>query len=223
MNKIVSSVCSLLFLLLWGSCAVDNYDEPDCQVHGQIVYNGQPLGLKGTGATVRIELWQSGFGKEKPQDTMVGQDGSFSTYVYSGRCRIVAKDGIGPWESRHDTVYVDVTGNVKVDYEVIPYFTLSDVSYALNPDSVLTADFDITQVSEKAQIGSIGIVVNKTRFVDLMSNVKSVSIPGRVGRVSLSVDLKDTMKKERFLFARVFVKNAGVDEALYSVDVHQLK
>lgn len=222
MNKIVSWMC-LISMMFGVSCTVDNYDEPDCQVHGRIVYNGQPLGLKGTGATVRIELWQSGFGKEMPQDIMVGQDGSFSTYVYGGRCRLVAKNGIGPWESRHDTVYVDVNGSVQVDYEVIPYFMISEVDYTLTPDSILTANFDVIQVSQEAQIASIGIIVNKTRFVDLMSNIQSVSLPGYVGSVNLTIDLKDAMKKEKFLFTRVFVKNAGVDEALYSADVHQLK
>ena len=154
---------------------------------------------------------------------MVGQDGFFSTYVYPGQCRIVAKDGNGPWENRHDTLIVDVNRNLETDYEVVPYYTISDVNYTVSPDSILTAQFTVTQVSENANIGTMGVLVNKTQFVDLTSNVKSTSSPGQTGKISLSMDIKNALKNERYLFARIFVKNADVDEALYTVDIHQLK
>ncbi len=215
---IVSAVLSM-------SCSVDNYDAPDCHISGRIVYEGEPLGVKGTESSVSMELWERGYGKETPQIIHVGQDGMFSTYVYGDNpVRIVAKDGIGPWENRHDTVYIDkVNGDMVVDYPVVPYFLIKNVKYTLNEDSVLMADFTVEQVSEKAKIASAGIVVNKTKFVDLTINLKSAGVSGKVGDISVSVDLKDAMKQQRYLFARVYVKNQDVDQALYSVESYQVK
>lgn len=223
MKKLKYIFGGVLMALVMGSCAVDNYEEPSCHVYGHITYKGERLGLKNTGQTMTIELWQSGFGLEAAQVVGVKQDGMFSTYVYPGHCRLVAKNGLGPWESRHDTVHVDVKGDTEVNYEVVPYYTISDVKYSLGKDSVLTATFNVTKVSSSAQPGTVGLLVNKTRFVDLQASIKSTGVPGTTGKVTLTLDLKDKLKSEHYLFARVYVKPGGVDEALYSVDPYQVK
>lgn len=212
---------------IFSACGVDNYDEPDHWIKGHIVYDGKPLGLRGTNQSVSIELWERGYGKEAAQVVFVGQDGSFSTATYGKySVRLVAKDNLGPWENRHDTVYIDnVQKTTTVDYPVVPYFTISDESYEVSPDSIITAKFTVTQVSENAQVGTMGLIVNKTRFVDLSNNcnLKGTGGASRTGEVTLTLDIKDVMKSQKFLFARVYVKPGGCDEAVYSVEPFRIK
>lgn len=226
MKKILLILAAATSLLpLATSCEVDNVDAPACQISGYIVYDGQPLGLMGTNNAMKIELWERGYGLEAAQTVFVGQDGKFSTYVYGKYpVRIVAQDGLGPWENRHDTVYIDhVNGNMTVNYPVVPYFMIEDLNYSLSADSVLTATFTVEQISENANLEQIGLYVNSTRFVDRQTYVASTTAPGNVGAVTLTLDLKNELKNQRFLFARVCIKNRNVDQAVYSQEPYQLK
>ena len=106
-NSILFILGTLLFMC---SCGTDNYDAPDCRISGRIVYEGEPLGLRGSGTIesgLTIELWEHGYGRDAAQIVNVAQNGSFTTDVYGNYpCKIVAKDGMGPWENRHDTVFI---------------------------------------------------------------------------------------------------------------------
>ncbi|MBQ9217940.1 MAG: DUF3823 domain-containing protein [Muribaculaceae bacterium] len=223
MKKYRMMIVALLAALLAG-CAIDNMDEPASHVHGRIVYQGQPLGVRSTGGAVKLEIWQGQFGAEAAMDVYVAQDGTFSAMIYDGPCRLVAKDGVGPWENRHDTIYFDMKGSIELDYPVTPYFTISDEHYSLAPDSVLTATFRVNRVSDEAVMQACGLIVNRTRFVDMTSSDGSVA--GQVdaqGVVTAKFDLKQLMREQKFLFARVYVKIRDVEEALYSVESYQVK
>ncbi len=223
MKKYRMMIVALLAALLAG-CAIDNMDEPTSHVHGRIVYQGQPLGVRSTGGAVKLEIWQGQFGAEAAMDVYVAQDGTFSAMIYDGPCRLVAKDGVGPWENRHDTIYFDMKGSIELDYPVTPYFTISDEHYSLAPDSVLTATFRVNRVSDEAVMQACGLIVNRTRFVDMTSSDGSVA--GQVdaqGVVTAKFDLKQLMREQKFLFARVYVKIRDVEEALYSVEPYQVK
>ena len=89
----------------------------------------------------------------------------------------------------------------------------------------MTAKFTVTQVSDLAIPGQMGLLVNSTRFVDLSPNcnVKSVGKNTTTGEVTLTLDVKEEMKSRRFLFARVYVKPGGSDEAVYSVEPYRFK
>lgn len=223
MKKYRLMIVALLMTMLAG-CAIDNMDEPSSHVHGRIVYQGNPIGVRSTGGAVKLEIWQGQFGAEAAMDVYVAQDGSFSAMIYDGPCRLVAKDGVGPWENRHDTIHFDVKGNVELDYPVVPYFTISDEQYSLSPDSVLTATFRVERVSQTAAVQACGLIVNRTRFVDMTSSDGSVAgIQDGEGNVTATFDLKTLMREQKFLFARVYVKIRDVEEAIYSVEPYQVK
>lgn len=230
MKKLLyAAFAGVALMTVASGCQIDNYDEPDHWIKGHIVYDGKPLGLRGTNRSVSIELWERGYGKEAAQVVYVGQDGSFSTATYGKfAVRLVAKDGLGPWETRtgQDTVFIDkVDKNMVVDYPVIPYFTISDETYELSADSVLTAKFVVAQISSQAEPGTMGLLVNKTQFVDLSGscNIKNVSGETKTGEVTFKLDVKDVMKANRYLFARVYVKAGNSDEAVYSVNPYRVK
>lgn len=211
-------------MVVLAGCAIDNMDEPQSHVSGRIVYQGTPIGVRATGGAVRLEIWQSQFGAEAAMDVYVTQDGSFSAMIYDGPCRLVAKDGVGPWKNSHDTVYFDMKGKVELEYPVTPYFTISDEQYALSPDSVLTATFRVEKVVDEAAMQACGLIVNRTQFVDMTSSDGSVAgVVDADGVVTATFDLKQLMREQRFLFARVYVKIRDVEEAIYSVKPFQVK
>ena len=46
---------------------------------------------------------------------------------------------------------------------------------------------------------------------------------GADGMVTATFDLKQLMREQKFLFARVYVKIKDVEEAIYSVNPYQVK
>ena len=203
------------------SCQEDNMEAPACHVSGRMVYNGQPLGVKGTNGAMNIELWQAGFGKESAQNMHLDQSGRFSTYVYEGKCRIITKKGVGPWQDS-DTLRVDVRGNVELDYEVIPYFFIENLSYEVD-GNIVTADFDVRQIVDDAVLGNVGMVLGSGTFVDTQINLANiVGVPDAAGHVCISCDLEPYADKVA-LFARVYVSTRNVAEALYSPESYRIR
>lgn len=220
----------ILFISIVGmsSCEVDNMDAPDCHIHGVMTYHGMPIGIRATGtgnlsnSSVSLELWQSGFGKETAQNVNVAQDGSFSTYIYSGEFRLVTKPGVGPWEKADTVRFTAKGGEMEINYEVVPYFTISDVNYQYNAtDSTLNATFNITKIVEDANIKSVGLLVNNTLFVDLSYNKSSITNTGNPGEVILTLNCKSLVDCKS-LFARVFVRSDKSNEAVYSLEPYQV-
>lgn len=214
-------LCAAAMALVTASCETDNMEAPNCHVAGRICYNGNPIGVRGSGqgnqtdGSVQIELWQAGFGKETALNVNVAQDGTFSTYIYPGEVRLVTKAGVGPWSSA-DTLRLTVKGNTSIDYEVTPYFTISDVSYAYSAaDSTLTAKFHVTKVDEEATVKSLGLIVNNTQFVDLAYNKATATASSQGGDVELSLDCR-RLSSCRSLYARVFVRSDKSNDAVYS-------
>lgn len=214
-------------ILLQSSCETDNMDAPSCHIIGKMCYQGNAIGVRGSGqgdqtnASVQLELWQAGFGKETALNVNVTQDGTFSTYIYPGEIRLITKSGVGPWENA-DTLRATVKGNMTIDYEVKPYFTISNVNYAYNAkDSILSASFHVEKIANSAIVKSLGILVNNTQFVDL-SHSKSSSIgSGQIGDVSFSLDCK-SLSDCKCLFARVYVKSDMSNDAVYSITPYRI-
>ncbi|MGN1246001.1 MAG: DUF3823 domain-containing protein [Muribaculaceae bacterium] len=207
--------------LVLGSCEADNMKAPYCHITGKMCYEGNAIGVRGSGSnqltpTVEIEVWEAGFGKEAALNVNVKQDGTFSTYVYPGEKRIITKKGVGPWQQA-DTLRIKVDGDVNVDYEVKPYFTISNVNYSFNDtDSTLTATFHIEQVDDEAELKSVGLLVNNTQFVDMVNYKVSKTSGATPGEVSLTVELAGLKAKYPAMYARVFVKSDKSSYECYS-------
>ncbi|MEN6452829.1 MAG: DUF3823 domain-containing protein, partial [Prolixibacteraceae bacterium] len=142
-------------------CGLDNYDAPRSVLTGKVVYNGQNIGVKGTGSTVQLELWQPGYDLYTAIPVYVTQDGSFQTEIFDGDYKLVAKSGTGPWVSSQDTVEVTVKGATTCEYPVMPFYTISNENFSLN-GSILTATFSVTGVAATQQLERAILVVNKT-------------------------------------------------------------
>ena len=85
----------LLGVCMW-SCGKDNYQAPESTLTGTVVYQGEPVGVRGSNQSVRLQLWQDGFQTREPIDVYVAQDGSFSAALFDGQYKLITVPGSGP-------------------------------------------------------------------------------------------------------------------------------
>lgn len=213
------NIALLSAIVAVSSCGLDNYDAPESKVFGRVVYNGQPIGVRGTGEAVQLQLYQDGYELRNPVPVYVTQDGTFEAKLFDGEYKLVTRDNNGPWVNSRDTTVFTVRGAANVDVPVTPLFTLSNVSLSLSGSNV-NAAFQIDQVTAGWEIDYTMILVGRTLFVDDVSYTARRDIQGLETGVSLSemLDLSDNndFKKGEPLFARVGVRAAGKDQAVYS-------
>lgn len=207
-----------LGLLGAGGCGLDNYAEPESKLTGQITYNGDPLGVRGTGEAVQLQLYQDGYELRAPIPVYVKQDGSFEALLFDGAYKLVTRDNNGPWVNDRDTTLVTVKGRTEVTLEVTPYFTLSDVTLALEGETV-DASFAINQIVDGANIEYAMLLVNKTAFVDDITYGGRIDLEeataGTVTEMSLDLAAANIQPGQP-VFARVGVRPVGADQAIYS-------
>ncbi|WP_236976162.1 DUF3823 domain-containing protein [Membranihabitans maritimus] len=202
------------------SCGLDNYDEPGSQLFGQITYEGESIGLRGTGEAVQLQLYQDGYELDAPIPVFVKQDGSFEATLFDGEYKLVTRDQNGPWVNDRDTMLVTVNGSAEVNLEVTPYFMLSEVDISLEGKNEVTATFTIDQIAEVANAEYAMVLLGKTAFVDDVVYIgrQDLSAPQVGNELELSMDVSGIAEVEAngALFARVGVRPVGADQAIYS-------
>lgn len=206
-------------LLAAAGCGLDNYAEPESKLFGQVTYNGEPLGLRGTGEAVQLQLYQDGYELRAPIPVFVNQDGSFEATLFDGQYKLVTRDNNGPWVNNRDTTMVNLSGTAEVQLEVMPYFTLSNASVSLSGENV-NASFAVNQIVDEAAIDYAMILVSKTSFVDDVSYIARKDLDevavGSGIEASLDLSENEDFKAGSPLFARVGLRPVGADQAIYS-------
>lgn len=206
------------------SCGLDNYDAPQSRLHGKITYNGEELGLRGTGEAVQLQLYQDGYQLRDYIRVYVGQDGSFEALLFDGDYKLVTRDKNGPWVNNRDTIVVNLKGSAEVEVPVTPFFTISNESISLS-GNVLNATFNVNKIVSTANIDYVTLLVSKTSFVDDATYIARKDFRDQqAGSLNLSMDLSDntSVAAAKALFARVGVRTVGADQAIYS-DIVRLK
>lgn len=206
-------------IIVVSSCGLDNYDAPESKLYGRVVYNGEQIGVRGTGEAVQLQLYQDGYELRNPIPVYVGQDGTFEATLFDGEYKLVTRDNNGPWVNDRDTTIVNLRGTAEVDLEVTPFFTLSDVELSLT-GSTVNAAFQINDITGDREIDYVMILVSKTSFVDDVSYTARRDIRGLAPGSSITetLDLADNgdFNAGSALFARVGVRPSGKDQAIYS-------
>jgi hypothetical protein len=206
------------------SCGLDNYDAPQSRLQGKITYNGEELGLRGTGEAVQLQLYQDGYQLRDYIRVYVGQDGSFEALLFDGVYKLVTRDKNGPWVNNRDTIVVNLKGSADVEVPVTPYFTISNELISLS-GNVLNATFNVNKIVSTANIDYVTLLVSKTSFVDDVTYIARKDFRNQLpGSLNLSMDLSDntSVAAAKALFARVGVRAVGADQAIYS-DIVRLK
>jgi len=225
-NKISNIFLFVALSMIMASCGLDNYEAPQSKLTGKVIYNGQPLGVKGTTGEVYLQLWQYDWQiRTGAINVYVGQDGSFTALLHDGEYYLVMNNNRGPWVNNPDTVHVTVKGNTVADYPVTPYFTISNVSYSLS-GTTLTASLDVTEVTPGRTVSTVALIVGKTQFVDNSDQAHTnwVRLTNQTpGRITLTIDVSDDLSKQTQLYARVGLQISGISQWLFDTNVQRIK
>lgn len=216
-------VCSFFI-----ACEKDNYEAPSSFFEGTIQYNGEPIHVEF--GQVAFELWQSGFGKSGAIHVAVNQDGSFSSLLFDGEYKMVFSNNQGPflWKRNAagtpDTIAIQIKGNKKMDIEVIPYYMIRNAQMTLTGKK-LTATCKLEKVTtdmNARNIERVSLYVNKTQFVSgngtqhiARKDLGSGAIAD-INHVILDVDIPDIIPTQNYVFARIGLKIAGVEDMIFS-------
>lgn len=228
--KITHLYIVLLAAIVTGvSCKKDNYDEPGSLLTGHVVYKGEAINVEYN--QVPFELYQFGFGKTGSMGGVFNQDGSYSMLLFDGEYRFIIPNNQGPFKWKQttqgnpDTTVITMHGSQTLDMEVTPYYMIRTPQLSAaggNVSGTFKIEKIITDASAKA-IERVGLYINKTQWVSANGtyNVASATKNGSditdPNNVSLSVAVPTgTISTQNYIFARIGLKIAGVDDMLYS-------
>lgn len=219
-------VIGALIAVLFSSCKKDNYDAPQADFTGRIVYKGEAINVQY--GQVFFELWQSGFGNYSALNVNVAQDGNYSAKLFDGNYKLVFSPNQGPflWKKnaagRQDTIAVNINGSKTMDIEVVPYYMIRGATLTTAAGKVngfCKLEKIITNADGK-DIESVALYINKTQFVDGSNNIATQQINGAaiadLNNLNMSVTIPTLVPTQNYVFARIGVKIAGVDDLIFT-------
>lgn len=203
--------------LLLASCEYDNFEAPKSTLSGNIVYEGNPVGVRTRGT--RLELWEDGHILRTPMDVHISHDGKFSASLFDGTYKLVRK-GEAPWlPQSSDTVVVTVQGNTQMDFPVTPYFTLQNDTYTANGNT-LQAQFTIRRVVPTANVSNVVLYIGRSILTDQNLFEQRVELPAADIQVDqplrIGTELPATVAGLDYVFVRVGVRSNLSGEYYYS-------
>jgi hypothetical protein len=149
----------ILFPLLAGgiwlsSCELDNYEEPDRILEGQVVdaSTGEPIQTRQPDG-IKIRLVEEGTQNPVPYEFWAKSDGSFrNARVFGGKYKVSALQG--PFEeATAEQLTIDLSQNQTVTLKVEPFVRLAEVAIAKSGDGI-KATYKIAPTSSAKKIKS---------------------------------------------------------------------
>ena len=211
---------SLLF-----SCKKDNYVAPTSLLTGKLVYQGQPILVDYN--RVPYEMFQYGFGKVGPINGAVAPEGTYSQLLFDGEYKLIFRPGQGPflWPQtggKTDSISISVAGNTLRDIEVTPYHMVRTPQFSIAAGKV-TGTFKIEKIITGANaknVEKVALFINKTIFVGNDNSIGKIELAGTAitdpNNVSLNVNVPTITPTQNYVFARVGIKTAGVEDWIFS-------
>jgi hypothetical protein len=222
----------LILLIAIASCKKDNYTEPSSTLTGRLVYKGEAIQLQYN--QVPFEVYQPGWGKVGNlgtiSPTFFKPEGEYSLLLFDGDYQFVVQNGQGPfiWKQtaagKPDTMKINVKGDQTLDFEVEPYYMVRTPQFTKsNADTSVTANFKVEKIITDARgknIQTVAVYVNKTMFVSPAENIAGTTLAGTaitdVNNISLKVKVPLMVPKQNYVYARIGVRIAGVEDWIFS-------
>lgn len=207
-------------VLALSSCGKDNYDAPTSQLTGRIVYQGEAIPVSYN--DVLFELFEPGWQLNTPITVTVDQDGTYAAMLFDGNYKALFQPNQGPFLSLPDSIDIAVSGPTNFDIEVTPYYMLREPAFQVNGRNV-QANFRIEQIvtDEQARdIDHVTLYVGKTLFTDTRTAVARTERSGQdiiiSEEQSISVDVPNLNPVQNYVFVRVGLKIAGVEDMIFT-------
>lgn len=225
--KILSYICFIALVTGVGACSKkDNYDAPASQLTGALLYNGDSIHVEYD--RVSYQLYQSGFGKTGSIDGSFDQSGTLHALLFNGSYKFIIPNGQGPfvWKNtaagNPDTLVINVNGNTNVNIDVTPYYLIKNPQITGSGNTV-NASFKIEKIitgADAKDIESVTLFINKTQFVSGANNIANAEKSGGditdPSNVSLSVAIPAIVPPQNYVYARIGLKIAGVEDRIFS-------
>ncbi len=210
-----------VIVVLFTSCAKDNFKAPGSLLTGRVVYQNLPVGVRSNG--VQLELWQSGFQLFSKIPVFISQEGTFSARLFDGEYKLTRLKGNGPWLDNTDTIAVSVKGNTIIDVPIDPFFTVKNEKF-VKSGTAINATFNLQRVNTSKPLELVRLYIGQTNITDQNNNAGNVqllasAIPDPTQPITLSANIPAALANKDFVFARVGVKTVGVAELLYSMPI----
>lgn len=219
----------LAFVVFVYSCGKDNYDAPSSKLSGRLVYQGDSIGVETN--QVPYELYQYGFGKVGAIGESFAQDGTYSQLLFNGNYKLIIPNGQGPFMWKYtstgapDSLSITMSGSQTLDLEVTPYYMIRNPQISGSGGTV-TATFKAEKIITDANakdIERVSLYINKTQFVSGNNDQKvaNTDLAGPaitdMNNISLSVGVPgDLTPVQNYVYARIGLKIAGIEDLLYS-------
>lgn len=220
------SIALVVFCLAFSACKKDNYEEPKSKLTGKFHYKGEAIQVQYD--QVPYQLFQYGFGKVGPINSTLTPEGTYSQVLFDGDYKLVVSAGQGPfyWPQtggKSDTLSISVKGDTQMDIEVQPYYMIRTPQINKTGGDV-SATFKIEKIivdpTLAKDIETAALFINKTQFVSGTDNIARKDIAGNAiadpNNVSLSVTVPTLSPTQNYVFARIGVKSAGVEDWIFS-------
>jgi hypothetical protein len=208
---------AVLSVLLLAACKKDNLEEPGAQLTGRVIFNNEPIGVRSGG--VSFEIWQRGYQVFSSIPLNIHQDGSFTAALFNGDYKLVRTKGVGPWADNSDTINISVNGSSSVDIPVDPYFVIKNAGFVKSGTNI-TATFTVQAVNTSKALELVRIYIGPNYILDQNNNAataqKLAAAIDITQPVTLTVPVHSSIAAQNFIYARVGVKTAGVNELMYS-------
>lgn len=216
----------VVFCLAAFSCKKDNYEAPKSKLSGKFHYRGQAIHVQHD--QVPFELYQYGFGKVAPIIGTITQEGTYSHVLFDGNYKLIVRPGQGPfyWKEtggKADSLSITVRGDQQLDIEVEPYYMIRTPQINKaggNIAATFKIEKIITDAARAKDIEMAALFINKTQFVSQNDNIGRTNIAGNAitdpNNISLSVGVSTISPTQNYVFARIGVKSAGVEDWIFS-------
>ncbi|MCU4164724.1 DUF3823 domain-containing protein [Carboxylicivirga caseinilyticus] len=225
MKKILFYI-PLIFSLIFMSCEKDNYDAPSARLYGKLVYQGEAIHVEAHEVT--FQLWEPGWQLSNSIQVDVNQDGEYSAMLFPSTYKLIIPSHQGPFrnitntETQSDTIIVNLGGNKEMDIEVEPYYMIRNAQFSQSGGTV-SASFGLEQIitdEDAKSIERVNLYINTTQFVDVQSKINSAEVAGGdiadLSSVTMSVTVPETRIDQSYVYARVGVKMAGVEDMIFT-------
>ncbi len=227
-NKFQYLLWVIICLAGVSSCKKDNYKAPSSLLSGRIVYKGEAIGVENN--QVPFELYQYGFGKVGALGETFSQDGTYSALLFDGDYKLIVPNGQGPFRWKYltsgapDSVAITMKGSQTLDLEVIPYYMIRTPQIT-GASGKVTATFKAEKIITDANTKSIervNLYINKTQFVSGNGdqNIANTNIAGTAitdpNNISMTVSVPTFVPTQNYVFARIGLKVAGVEDLIFS-------
>lgn len=226
MQNYIGRVILMVICVAAVSCKKDNYAAPGSTLNGRIVYKGESIGVEYD--KVPFQVFQYGFGKTGPINGTFAPDGTFSLLLFNGEYKFTIPNDQGPFrwkqtaQGQPDTVTINLNGSQTADMEVLPYYMIRTPQLTV-ASGKLSATFAIEKIitdGTAKNIEQVTLYLNKTVIVSGTDNLGSASINGGditdPLHVNLQVDIPTIVPTQQYVFARIGLKIAGVEDRIFS-------